>query len=141
MSDIIQSLAKSSSYPLTTSSVGETVTQTVPGVFILGQSVEGSFHVKYVGWDAQDVASALKFQVGLFNRYKYEYAATPEEAFEKACILYHMFLPAKNKGHPERPAHSSAECPMCDTFEQQPVAARPGRMRQLLRGGAALLGA
>ena len=138
-SDIIQSLARSQSYALTTSSVAETVTQTVPGVFILGQSIEGTFHVKYVGWDAEDVAGAIKFQVGLFNRYKYEYAVTAEEAFEKACILYHMFLPARNKAHPEWHGHSDVECPMCDMFAK-PVE-KESRMRQLLRGGAALLGA
>jgi hypothetical protein len=140
MSDIIQSLARSSSYPLTTSSLSETVTQTAPGVFILGQSIDGTFHVKYVGWDERDIASALKFQVGLYNRYKYEYTATAEEAFEKACILYHMFLPARNKAHPEPPVHRDVECPMCDAFHKQ-LTPRPSKMRQLLRGGAALLGA
>jgi hypothetical protein len=140
MSDIIQSLARSQSYSLTTSSVTETVTQTCPGIFILGQAVEGSFQVKYVGWDEQDVAGALKFQVGLYNRYKYEYAATAEEAFEKVCILYHMFMPARNKAHPERPGHTDAECPMCDAFDKAP-APKQSKVRQLLRGGAALLGA
>jgi hypothetical protein len=141
VSDIIQSLAKSSSFPLTSSSVAETVTKTAPGVFIMGQSIDGSFHVKYVGWDERDVASALKFQVGLFNRYKFEYAETAEEAFEKACILYHMFLPAKNKAHPERPTARDIECPMCDTFAKAPAPARQSKIGQLLRGSVALLGA
>jgi hypothetical protein len=138
-SDIIQSLARSQSYALTTSSVAETVTQAAPGVFILGQTIEGTFHVKFIGWDAEDIAAAIKFQVGLFNRYKYEYTVTAEEAFEKACILYHMFLPARNKAHPEWQGHSDVECPMCDMFAK-PVM-KESRVRQLLRGGAALLGA
>ena len=138
-SDIIQSLARSQSYALTTSSVAETVTQTAPGVFILGQTIDGTFHVKYVGWDAEDIAAAIKFQVGLFNRYKYEYTASAEEAFEKVCILYHMFLPARNKAHPEWQGHPHAECPMCDMFEKPVV--KESRVRQFLRGGAALLGA
>ena len=138
-SDIIQSLARSQSYSLTTASVAETVTQTAAGVFILGQTIEGTFHVKYVGWDPEDVASALKFQVGLFNRYKYEYAATADEAFEKICILYHMFLPARNKAHPEWHRGGGVECPMCDMFAKPEP--KESRMRQFLRGGAALLGA
>ena len=138
-SDIIQSLARSQSYALTTSSVTETVTQAAPGVFILGQTIEGTFHVKFIGWDAEDIAAAIKFQVGLFNRYKYEYAATADEAFEKVCILYHMFLPARNKAHPEWSGRADVECPMCDMFAK-PMP-KEGRMRQLLRGGAALLGA
>jgi hypothetical protein len=138
-SDIIQSLARSQSYALTTSSVAETVTQTAPGIFILGQTIEGTFHVKYVGWDAEDIGAAIKFQVGLFNRYKYEYALSAEEAFEKVCILYHMFLPARNKAHPEWHCHSDVECPMCDMFAKPVI--KESRVRQLLRGGAALLGA
>src|SRR5690349_369419 len=134
-SDIVQSLARSQSYALTTSSVQETVTQTQPGVFILGQSIEGTFHVKYVGWDPEDIAGAIKFQVGLFNRYKYEYALTAADAFEQACILYHMFLPARNKAHPEWQGHAEVECPMCDMFAK-PVM-KESRVRQPLRGGAA----
>ena len=138
-SDIIQSLARSQSYALTTSSVAETVTQTAPGIFILGQTIEGTFHVKYVGWDAEDIGAAIKFQVGLFNRYKYEYTLSAEEAFEKVCILYHMFLPARNKAHPEWQGHSDVECPMCDMFAKPVI--KESRVRQLLRGGASLLGA
>lgn len=138
-SDIIQSLARSQSYALTTSSVAETVTQPAPGIFILGQTIEGTFHVKYVGWDAEDIGAAIKFQVGLFNRYKYEYALSAEEAFEKVCILYHMFLPARNKAHPEWHRGGAVECPMCDMFAKPVI--KESRVRQLLRGGAALLGA
>jgi len=75
--------------------------------------------VRYVGRSDTDVNSRLRSWVGKDSRYKqfkYSYATSSKEAFEKECKNYHDFGGSEsldNKDHPQRPEGTNWKCPVC----------------------------
>jgi len=106
---------------LTNEKIDQMVTQTSPGVYVLDKATTGPFHVDYVGRSDDDLNPRLKTHVGSEYKYfKFDYAASPKNAFEKECELYHDFGGPEgsldNKVHPDRPTGSDWKCPRCSIF-------------------------
>jgi hypothetical protein len=48
--------------------------------------------------------------------FKYSYASSPKEAYEKECYNYHNFVRSKkltNDVHPEKSRNENWKCPVC----------------------------
>lgn len=103
-------------YPLTSGGVTVNVTKTAAGAYALGKTVDGTFHVYYVGRSDSDVAARLRQHVGKHQQFKFDYMSSPKAAFEKECRLYHDFSPPDNRSHPDRPNGSGWRCPVCSIF-------------------------
>ena len=77
--------------------------------------------LSYVGRADTDLNDRVKDHVDEgYESFKYSYATSPKDAFEKKCENYHDFGENKsldNKIHPDRPNGSSWECPKCDKFD------------------------
>jgi hypothetical protein len=102
---------------LTASAVNEEVTSTSPGTYALDQAHDtGGFHISYVGRSDTNLNERLHEHVGKYKRFKYEYYATPREAFDKECGLYHDFNPPAKIQHPTRPSASGWKCLHCKMF-------------------------
>lgn len=107
-------------YNLTNEEIDKQVTRISPGNYALGYSKDNSFYVSYVGRSDADVNDRLKDWVGRYNQFKYSYASSPKNAFEKECHNYHDFGESEkldNKVHPQRPTNTSWKCPVCDIFD------------------------
>ncbi len=67
-----------------------------------------------------DVKARLRGWVGKYKRFKFSYASSAKDAFEKECRNYHDFGEDKgldNKVHPRRPDNAKWKCPVCDIFD------------------------
>ena len=82
---------------------------------------DGKLVVCYVGRSDTDVNDRLKKWIGKTTHalFKYSYAASPKEAFEKECNNYHDFTPKENTIHPDRPENSGWKCPRCNVFDEK----------------------
>ena len=105
-------------YTMGKSEINETVTQQSPGAYALDQSHDaGAFHITYVGRSDTDVNARLQEHVGKYKRFKFEYYASAQEAYEKECALYHDFNPPARIAHPSRPTGTKWKCPLCTSGE------------------------
>jgi hypothetical protein len=106
---------------LTNEKIDTIVTQTKPGVYVLDKTTGGTFRVSYVGRADKDLNRRLKDWVGKYKYFKFDYATSPKDAFEKECELWHDFGGPQGKldndKHPERPDETNWKCPKCKTFE------------------------
>lgn len=112
------SLGMEGPYELTTDMIDECVTRKSCGNYALGVVSNSSFSVRYVGRSDDDLNARLKSWVAKSSRYshfKFSYASSPKEAFEKECRNYHDFDSGKldNEKHPERPDNTDWKCPVC----------------------------
>lgn len=91
------------------------MTEPRAGNFALGVVGGDIFTVNYVGRSDIDVCAELKSKpVGVTHRrFKFSYANSAKEAYEKECVNYHDFSPPENKIHPDRPKGTSLTCPVC----------------------------
>ena len=116
----MSSLNMNGSYEYTSAKIDEILTKKSPGNYALGYDTESSFIVKYVGRSDGDVATELKTYLSNGYKYfKYSYATSPKEAFERECKNYHDFGGKEkldNKVHPDRPDNSGWKCPSCSIF-------------------------
>jgi len=104
-------------FPMTEQEINTQVPEKSAGVYALDRSHEdGPFHVSYVGRSDSDLNARLQEHVRKYKRFKYEYAASPEEAFAKECDLYHRFNPPSTIAHPPRPIGSKWKCALCKVF-------------------------
>ncbi len=117
------SLNMSSSYSFALEKIDEVVTRRSPGNYALGYVLENSFYVQYVGRSDIDLNQELKarhsqFSQKEYKQFKYSYASSVKEAFEKECTNYHDFVgdSLHNERHPDRPNQMHWKCPRCDTF-------------------------
>jgi hypothetical protein len=111
--------ALSGPYPLTNAGVDRNVTRKAPGVYALGETRNNTFYISYVGRSDDDVAGRLKQHIGKYPEFKFAYATSPKDAFEKECELYHDYGGQNNPNHPARPAGSGWKCPRCKIFDRQ----------------------
>ena len=105
-------------FQLTDSEVNRQITSTSPGNYGLGYMKEdGTFIVEYVGRSDDDVKNRLHDWTGTkYKKFKFSYASSAKEAFEKECRNYHDFDGNKkldNKVHPDRPNGTNLKCLIC----------------------------
>lgn len=113
------SLNMNGSYKLENSKINEEITKTSEGNYALGYTKDGTFYVVYVGRADENLAERIKNHTEDYSRFKYSYATSPKDAFEKECRNYHDFGENEsldNKQHPERPDGTNWECPKCDQY-------------------------
>jgi hypothetical protein len=108
-------------YDLSNANIDEFVFKTSEGNYALGVINQSSrkFVVKFVGRAEADLNVRLKQHVGKYPKFKYSYATSPQDAFNKVCRNFHDFGGSKklgNKSHPTPPSYSDWKCPCCDTF-------------------------
>lgn len=97
--------------------VAEKLTEISAGNYALGRkNKEGQFLVDYIGRSDADVKACLLelAEKSHSSVFKYSYAATAQEAFEKECQNYHDFEPPQNDSHPEKSEGCDWKCPVCD---------------------------
>jgi len=112
------SLEMKGPHPLTDSEIDRQVTRTSPGNYGLGYTKDdGTYIVQYVGRSDNDVNSRLHDWTGKkYKQFKYSYASSAKEAFEKECHNYHDFGGSEkldNDVHPDRPSGTNLKCPVC----------------------------
>lgn len=106
-------------YPFTSEEVDYQITKKQAGNYALGYINEkGIFIVQYVGRSDIDVNNRIKDHLYEgYTHFKFSYASSPEDAFEKECQNYHDFGESKkldNDIHPDLPANSKKwKCPIC----------------------------
>lgn len=121
---MMASLNMQGAYNFTSSEVDQVVTKTSAGNYALGyeekREAGTTFIVKYLGRSDTDVNKELKAKLSLKHpKFKYSYASSPKDAFEKECRNYHDFGgrdSLENKVHPDRPAGAGWKCPICSIF-------------------------
>lgn len=117
-------------YDFNINSIDLNVTKVSGGNYALGIVDEntGNFHVTYVGRSDADVKGRLKKQLNEVKNtnlryetknisFKYSYASSPKEAFEKECYNFHNFVRSNkltHNVHPEKPNDESWNCPVCN---------------------------
>ncbi len=102
---------------LTDLRINQQVTKTSAGVYVLDASSTGPFTSSYVGRSDTDLNKRLHDWVGKYKYFKGTYCASPKQAFEAECNLYHDLTPPDNVNHPARPSGSGWECPRCTIFD------------------------
>lgn len=111
-----KSLDMEGSFLFNEETIDEKVSPNKIGNYALGEKDdEGTFLVSYVGRSDSDLRDELKARSGTHNlpRFKFSYANSKEEAFNKECRNYHDFDPSKNKTHPDSPDGMNLKCPVC----------------------------
>ena len=92
-----------------------------PGVYALGEIVDGKFIVGYVGRSDSCVQTRLLSHNHLyeFSYFCFQYARNPAEAYLKETELWHTCvdfdIPIVNKIHPDSPANAKLSCPYCQS--------------------------
>ncbi len=114
-------LNMSGPYDFTSAKIDAEVTRTSAGNYALGHMDNETFIVKYVGRSDSDVNAELKKRLNAkYKKFKFSYAASAKEAFEKECQNYHDFggsAQLDNEIHPARPAGKDWKCPVCNIFD------------------------
>lgn len=116
------SLGMQGPYAFDESNIEKVVTKTSPGNYALGYTNnKDGFVVEWVGRSDTDVNHELKARLSVtYKQFKYSYATSAKDAFEKECYNYHDFGGADeldNKIHPDRPDETDWKCPVCNIFE------------------------
>lgn len=114
------------SYDLTYDEIDRLVAEGRKGNYAFGYLDErGVFIVRYVGRSDTDLRERIKHGITdmesdptcRYERFKFSYAETVKEAYEKECQNYHDFGGAEgllvNKNHPDKPEGCSSGCPIC----------------------------
>src|SRR3954469_20141965 len=104
-------------FALQAAEIDKEISRKSAGVYILDRSHEdGPFHISYVGRSDTDLAARLREHGEKYKRFKFEFHATPEEAFARECALYHQYNPPSTIAHPPRPIGSKWKCALCKVF-------------------------
>ena len=90
------------------------------GNYALGYiDAKGAFRVLYVGRSDNDLNDRIKDHIGEYDNYKmfkFSYATSVKDAYEKECANWHDFGEdklLKNKIHPDNPDKKQYKCPVC----------------------------
>lgn len=98
------------------------ITRTSPGNYGLGYIQDNTFHVCYVGRSDDDIKGRLKQWVGVkpdrYIHFRFKYASSIKEAFERECRNYHDCDHLDNKDHPAIPENTNWRCPVCKGTHQ-----------------------
>lgn len=114
------------SYELTAEKIDKLISSGMKGNYAYGYLNErGAFTVRYVGRSDSDLNERIKHGIAdmendkalRYERFKFSYADTVEEAYEKECRNYHDFGGAEgrlmNEVHPAKPEGYKSKCPVC----------------------------
>lgn len=114
------------SYSLTDEEVDRVVADNRIGNYAYGYlNPQGTFIVMYVGRSDTNLKDRIKHGIEdmdkdpscRYERFKFSYAETVKEAYEKECRNYHDFGGTEgflvNKTHPDKPADYTDSCPIC----------------------------
>lgn len=84
------------------------------GYYVLGSLSESKvMAVSYVGRSDDDIAGKLRRHIGNFQAFAFAIAASPLQAYQGECKLYHALKPSKNVLHPIRRPTPEWSCPVC----------------------------
>lgn len=119
---IMPRLEMNGPYDFHEKSIENEITRISAGNYALGRiNKEEKFIVEYVGRSDNDVKERLKQHIGeRYTKFKYSYASSSKEAFDKECKNYHDFggsSTLNNKIHPDRPENTNWKCQFCDNFD------------------------
>ena len=113
-------LEMSGTNTLTAESIDKVITKKSAGNYAFGYVEDKTFYVKYVGRSDVNLNDRIKHGIDNYKSFKFSYANSPEDAFEKECKNYHDFGEDKkldNEIHPQRPANTDYLCPICTIFD------------------------
>lgn len=124
---VMASLSMGISYDLTYDEVDRVVASGHIGNYAYGYlNDKGFFIVRYVGRSDTDLRERIKHGIEdmnadpncRFERFKFSYAKSVGEAYEKECKNYHDFGGdrgfLKNRVHPAKPDGYVGSCPICN---------------------------
>lgn len=104
-------------FDLDVESVSDVINRASAGNYALGKvnKATGNFVVAYVGRSDSDLKDRLTHWANESGHplFKYSYASSAKQAFEKECTNYHDFEPSENEIHPDKPENSNYACPVC----------------------------
>lgn len=120
------SLNMGASFPLNEDEINARIAENRIGNYAYGYiNDNGSFIVKYVGRSDTDLRTRIKHGIQEFNdnpklryeRFKFSYADSAEEAYRKECQNYHDFGGPEgslmNERHPDTPDGLNLTCSIC----------------------------
>jgi len=113
------SLNMNGPYVLSIEEVNSKINRNTYGNYALGYIDVDKFIVQYVGRSDTNLNMRVSQHVGEYEKFKYSYASSPRDAFEKECKNFHDFGETRllnNKIHPDRPANAGWKCPYCKIF-------------------------
>lgn len=117
------SLGMSGPYALKADIIDKQVSSIKCGNYALGhrKQSDNKFVVCHVGRSDTDVNDVLKKWVGETKQplFKYSYATSLKDAFEKECNNFHDFYPRDNSIHPDLPTNSGWKCPRCGIYDDK----------------------
>ena len=93
-------------YTLSDEEIDRVVTKISAGNYALGYSEESKFYVKYVGRSDDDLNGRLKDWVGKYKQFKFSYASSAQDAYEKELKNFNDFGGTEklhNKITPDKP--------------------------------------
>lgn len=100
--------------PLTVQRIETQLQASSAGVYALGVPVRGTFYIKRIGRADEDLRAALKLHLGGPHRYfKFTYALSARDAYEKECRLFHGLITLENPIHPLPPEDTDLVCFGC----------------------------
>ena len=115
------------SYDLTYDEINNNIEEGRIGNYAFGYlNNKGRFVVRYVGRSDTDLNDRIKHGITdmetdpslRYERFKFSYAESAIEAYEKECRNYHDFGGDEgmltNKDHPAKPSGYSGVCPVCN---------------------------
>ncbi len=92
-------------------------TRDIPGVFIVGNVLSGTFVAKTVGRCDENLNRSLKRHLGKFGYFYYDHADNPSDAYQKECLYYHTYVDKgfklENTTHPKKPKGYKGKCEVC----------------------------
>ncbi len=113
-------------YALDAPTIDKEITKTSSGNYALGNMNDknNNFIVEYVGRADKNLNKRLKEWIDTkkYSKFKFSYALSSKDAFEKECNNFHDFGESKsldNDIHPDRPDGTNYQCPQCDNFKDK----------------------
>src|SRR6185312_5973037 len=84
------------------------------GVFALGYVRDDSFVIAALDRSETDLKTDLKSHLhGPFQHFKFVYALSKTDAFQRHCEIYHECVDLENRAHPSPPQDMDLTCPCC----------------------------
>jgi hypothetical protein len=102
----METLGMKGPFDLSKVKINEAIEGKSPGNYALGYISEHAFIVKYIGRSDDDLNNSLKSWVGKYPKFKWSYARSAKEAYEKELQNFHDFGGLKlldNKHEPVKP--------------------------------------
>lgn len=118
--DKTKSLGMEGPYPLNEEEINKRIKKDKIGNYAYGHMDESdSFIVEYIGRSDTCLNTRIRHGINKYDMFKFSYAESVKEAFEKECINYHDFggnEKLSNTIHPARPEGYDYDCPVeeCD---------------------------